>query len=75
MEIERAKTISDVAQTLINSAKVELQFMELIGEDQGGQFFEPQPRLPRASAPTRENAARNVFTGPRSTRNTQVTSG
>jgi hypothetical protein len=52
MEIERAKTISDVAQTLINSAKVELQFMELIGEDQGGQFFEPRPRLPRATAPT-----------------------
>jgi hypothetical protein len=53
MEIERAKTISDVAQTLINSAKLELQFMELIGEDQGGQFFE-QPRLPRTSAQTRE---------------------
>jgi hypothetical protein len=53
MEIERAKVISDVAQTLINSAKVELQFIELIGGNQESQFFE-QPRLPRATAPTRE---------------------
>lgn len=53
MEIERAKIISDVAQTLINSAKVELQFMELMGADEGGQFFE-QPRLSRTTAPARE---------------------
>lgn len=45
MEVERAKVISDVAQTLINSAKVELQFMELIGGKEDSQFFE-QPRLP-----------------------------
>jgi hypothetical protein len=52
MEIERAKTISDVAQTLINSAKVELQFMELIGGNEESQFFE-QRQLPRTSASTR----------------------
>jgi hypothetical protein len=51
MEVERAKVISDVAQTLINSAKVELQFMELIGGNEDSQFFE-HPRL-RASLPNR----------------------
>ncbi len=31
MEIQRAKAISDVAQTIIESAKVEIQFMEAVG--------------------------------------------
>lgn len=31
MEIERAKAISDVAQTIINSAKVEVDYMKQIG--------------------------------------------
>lgn len=52
MEVERAKVISNVAQTLINSAKVELQFMELIGGNEDSQFF-AQPRL-RATPPNRE---------------------
>lgn len=40
MDIERAKAISDVAQTLINSAKVEIQFMEAVGGRQTGEFFD-----------------------------------
>lgn len=31
MEIERAKAISDVAQTIINSAKVEVDYMKQVG--------------------------------------------
>lgn len=31
MEIERAKAIADVAQTIINSAKVEVDFMRATG--------------------------------------------
>jgi hypothetical protein len=31
MDIERAKTISAVAQTIINSAKVECDYLELTG--------------------------------------------
>lgn len=31
MEIERAKAISDVAQTIINSAKVEVDYMKPVG--------------------------------------------
>lgn len=39
MDLQRAKTISDVAQTIINSAKVEVDFLEIVGEG-GGEFFE-----------------------------------
>lgn len=53
MEIERAKTISGVAQTLINSAKLELQLIELVGGSEHGEFFD-QPRLPRLTAPAPE---------------------
>jgi hypothetical protein len=31
MELDRAKMISEVAQTIINSAKVEVEFIEAIG--------------------------------------------
>lgn len=31
MDIKRAKTIADVAQTVINTAKIELEFAELTG--------------------------------------------
>jgi hypothetical protein len=46
MEVDRAKVISEVGQTLINSAKLELQFLELTGAaERTTKFFdEPQPR-------------------------------
>lgn len=56
VEIERAKAIADVAQTIINSAKVELQFMELTGRTASEEFFNsslpetPAPRLAAVSA-------------------------
>ncbi|CAB5217763.1 hypothetical protein UFOVP208_11 [uncultured Caudovirales phage] len=31
MDLDRAKTISDVAQTIINSAKVEVEFINKVG--------------------------------------------
>lgn len=39
MDIERAKAISDVAQTIINSAKVEVDFLKATGEATGSGFF------------------------------------
>jgi len=51
MELERAKTIAAVAQTIINSAKVECDYMELTGNK--GSGFIPhdeitgKPALPR----------------------------
>jgi hypothetical protein len=39
MEIERAKAISEVAQTIINSAKVEVDFMRKAGSDDMPRFL------------------------------------
>lgn len=48
MEIERAKAISDVAQTIINSAKVEVDYMKQVGGRPVSGFIpdESQPRQP-----------------------------
>ena len=48
MEIERAKAISDVAQTIINSAKVEVDYMKQVGGRPVSGFIpdESQPRSP-----------------------------
>jgi hypothetical protein len=51
MDIERAKAVSDVAQTLINSAKVELQFLEATGSLGTGEFFEAAQLERRSPAP------------------------
>lgn len=45
MELDRAKTISDVAQTIINSAKVEVDFMRMRG-DKGSGFVPEIPGTP-----------------------------
>jgi hypothetical protein len=39
MDIERAKAISDVAQTLINSAKLDIEYLKHVGGT-GSNFFE-----------------------------------
>lgn len=40
MDLARAKAISDVAQTIINSAKVEIEYLEVTGEIEGTEFFD-----------------------------------
>lgn len=47
MDIARAKAVSDVAQTIINSAKVEVEFMEAVGEAVSTEFFDVTPDRPR----------------------------
>lgn len=44
MEIERAKAISDVAQTIINSAKVEVDFIKHTGARLNTNFIPEEPR-------------------------------
>jgi hypothetical protein len=40
MEVNRAKAVADVAQTIINSAKLELDFIKLTGgEKQESEFW------------------------------------
>lgn len=46
MDLDRAKTVAEVAQTLINAAKVEVEFAKATGQETGGAFFAPrQPPL------------------------------
>lgn len=42
MDLDRAKSIADVAQTIINSAKVEVDFIKTTGQTTGTGFI-PQP--------------------------------
>lgn len=39
MDIERAKAIADVGQTIINSAKVEVDFIKATGQQSGTGFI------------------------------------
>lgn len=48
MEVDRAKAICGVAHQLIESAKVEVKFMETTGEGKMGEFFEDR-KLPAAN--------------------------
>ncbi len=55
MDIDRARAISDVAQTIINTAKVEVDFARATSEDVHSNFLSsppkaqpPRPALPRA---------------------------
>lgn len=41
MDIDRAKAVSDVAQTIINSAKVEVDFMRQMGQTAPPRFLLP----------------------------------
>lgn len=46
MDIARAKAVSDTAQVLINSAKVEVDFLKVIGGYQGSGFIPFETRKP-----------------------------
>lgn len=48
MEVERAKTIADVAQVIVNSAKIEVDFIRATGRSQGTGFI-PEERLLNSS--------------------------
>ncbi len=45
MEIARAQAISDVAQVLINSAKVEVELIKTVGSKATSKFLESTPTL------------------------------
>jgi hypothetical protein len=42
MDIERAKAIAEVSQTLINSAKVEVDYLKVTGQQNGTGFLEKE---------------------------------
>lgn len=46
MSIEKAKVISDVAQTLVNTAKVEVDYLKATEQQHGTGFLESDRHLP-----------------------------
>lgn len=56
MDLARAKAISDVAQTVINSAKVEVEFLNAVGGQRASGFF---PTAEVEAQPQRLKLARN----------------
>lgn len=52
MEIERAKAVSQVAQTIIESVKVQLKFAEIIGQEYKDDFFGKPAIEPTAAGRT-----------------------
>lgn len=66
MDLDRAKVISDVAQTIINSAKVEVDLAKAVGGTVGSQFLalkEESRELPRSEP--RPDARRAIAGGSR----------
>ena len=49
MELGRAKAISNAAQAIINSAKVEVDFLKVTGGIEGSGFIPYEPRKPLPS--------------------------
>jgi len=45
MEVERARAVADVAHAIINSAKLELRFLELKGQEAESEFLSTPKRL------------------------------
>jgi hypothetical protein len=55
MEVDRAKAVSEVAQTIINSAKVEVHYLEALGHDAATGFMDGTERN---ALPPRSNGNR-----------------
>jgi hypothetical protein len=55
MEVDRARAISDLAQTVINTAKVELDFLKHTGAEKS-HFVPPADGQPRIPAPAPQGA-------------------
>jgi hypothetical protein len=51
MELDRAKTIAEVAQQIIQSAKVEVDFIRVTGSKGSGFIPEEAPSLPSPAEP------------------------
>lgn len=55
MDLDRARAICQVSQTIINSAKVEVDLLNAIGagREESSEFFEAKPKL--LERPVRKN--------------------
>ena len=67
MELDRARTIAEVAQTIINTAKVEVDLVKAVGGSPGSQFFqmvEESRELPERLTGSREPRQITAARGP-----------
>jgi len=53
MDLERAKMIGEIAQTLINSAKAEVEFLRVTGAPNATDFIPQGSRKPPLPGPKR----------------------
>ena len=63
MDIDRAKAISQVAQTIIDSARVEVKFAELTGQESSSEFLPPPPKRPNGHLPEHALPEKGLETG------------
>jgi hypothetical protein len=47
MSVDKAKMISDLSQVMVNSAKVEVDFVKATGNKAGSNFLDKPSQLPR----------------------------
>jgi hypothetical protein len=57
MEIERARAVCTTAQAIIDSARVEVKYMEVTGEGEqrAKKFFDPEEKRPLTFSEGRKN--------------------
>lgn len=46
LSVEKAKCISDLSQVMVNSARVEAEYVKAVGGDMTSEFLEPKSELP-----------------------------
>jgi uncharacterized protein YdaT len=64
MDVDRAKAVADVANAIINSAKVELRAIEVAGEGKPSEFLEiEEGETDRFLPEAREDLRRGLSTG------------
>lgn len=54
MDIERAKAVADVAQAIINSAKVEVEHLKVTGQSDGTGFIPMEDKTPNGPGVTKD---------------------
>jgi hypothetical protein len=59
LDIERAKAICQVAGTIIESAKTEVKYAEVVGALPDATFFEQPPKLPGLPVKSNGHATTN----------------
>lgn len=64
MDISRARAVAEVAGQVIESAKVEVEFLRVTGREHDAGFLTPPPPVPGAGPATR--ALANTVEGERS---------